>query len=250
MERFKPPPVRAPVAGPLLFLARCLVDLQLLTIARFLKPALRSLPPGNVLDVGCGEAPWAEYLPPACTLTKLDVGHSADFGMAARPDIIRFDGAAIPFSDAVFAATLCVEVLEHARCPEKLLAEISRVLVPGGRLFLTVPWSARAHHLPYDYHRFTRERLKEMLEAAGFAGIEIRERGEELPVLAAKTVVILVQVLAEARPGALWRTLPLLMFFVPLAAVLLPLAHVVLWLRPGRGEDPLGYSVTAVRPDN
>ena len=62
----------------------------------------------------------------------------------------------IPFPDGHFDALLCTEVLEHAVAPEALIAEMHRVLRPGGSLVLTVPFAARVHHIPYDFHRFTR----------------------------------------------------------------------------------------------
>lgn len=46
-------------------------------------------------------------------------------------------GEMLPFADDTFDAVLCYDVLEHVRDPEKTLAEVYRVLKPGG-LFLTV----------------------------------------------------------------------------------------------------------------
>lgn len=56
-EAFKPLAVRPPSSNPRLFAVRCAVDLQLLTLVRFLQPVLARLR-GRVLDVGAGEAPW------------------------------------------------------------------------------------------------------------------------------------------------------------------------------------------------
>src|SRR6185312_16397985 len=41
-------------------------------------------------------------------------------------------GEAIPFSDASFPVVLCCDVLEHVADLEQVIAEISRVLTPGG----------------------------------------------------------------------------------------------------------------------
>ena len=141
-----------PVSSRMLSL-RCLADLQLATIVQMLKPELRRLS-GRVLDVGAGEAPWRQWLPERTSYTGLDVDVAAEFGMSGEiADIVYYDGTTMPFDGGSFSAALCIEVMEHAAEPELLAGEMARVLEPGGKLLLSVPWSAREHHVPYDYHR-------------------------------------------------------------------------------------------------
>ena len=47
----------------------------------------------------------------------------------------------LPFQDASFDCVTCIEVLEHVPVPDRTatIAEISRVLAPGGRLVLRCP---------------------------------------------------------------------------------------------------------------
>lgn len=54
----------------------------------------------------------------------------------------------------------CISVLEHATRPWLLAYNIERVLVPGGTLFVTVPFVWRVHSYPSDYWRFTVEGVK------------------------------------------------------------------------------------------
>lgn len=64
-----------------------------------------------------------------------------------RYPILNVERDALPHADASFDAVLCCEVLEHlARDPSHMLAEIHRVLVPGGRLVLTTPNAKRVHN--------------------------------------------------------------------------------------------------------
>lgn len=246
-EQFKPIPVAAPNAHPIAFALRCLVDVQLATIVKPLRPALAQLR-GRVLDVGAGESPWRDWLPVGTTYQGIDVGHADEFGMAARrKDVLYYDGRSMPLGDRGFDAALCVEVMEHAVSPELLLAEIARVLRPQGRLILTVPWSARRHHVPHDYHRFTRERLQILLSAAGFVNVAIAERGNDIGAIANKLIVLSLR-LARPRPmaRALW-TWPLLALVSPVAAVFLAAFRCSEVLGLGAQEDPLGYFVTAER---
>lgn len=49
----------------------------------------------------------------------------------------------------------CLSVLEHSRAPWALAANLERLLLPGGTLFLSVPFVWRVHQYPGDLWRFT-----------------------------------------------------------------------------------------------
>jgi SAM-dependent methyltransferase len=129
-------------------------------------------------------------------------------------------------------------VLEQA-----LIAEIHRILRPGGSLLVTVPFSARVHHAPQDFHRFTRYRLATMF--AGFDIITIDERGDDFAVLANKLIVICLR-LVRPSIAMVW-SLPLLAVLAPMAIVGLLVAHLSLWLHLGSKADPLGYAIVATK---
>lgn len=224
-----------------------MVDLQLKTIAHYLRPAMAGLG-GKVLDVGAGESPWREWLPPSASYEGIDVGNAEEFGMRpARAGITYYDGRAIPFPDAVFDGAICIEVLEHAQDPGLLMAEVARCLRRGATLLLTVPWSARRHHMPHDYHRFTRERLQGLLEASGFTQIDIVERGTDISAIASKLVVLSMRLApTHGLLRGLW-TMPLFLLMLPMTALFIALAHVAEPLGAGAKEDPLGYFVRAIR---
>lgn len=242
VEDFKPIPVRrgTGLIGSAAFATRLLVDLQLLTCTRFLAPRLGHLT-GEILDVGCGEMPFRSLLGSDVRYTGIDVPAASDFGMTQHADVLPFDGLTIPFPDARFDHVLCTEVLEHAEAPEALVAEMHRVLKPGGTLVMTVPFAARVHHAPYDFHRFTRYRLVQLL--VGFADTHIEERGDDLAVLANKLIVITLR-LARPRPALLllW---PLVLLLAPLSGIALAVAHLSLRFGWGSLMDPLGYGAEA-----
>jgi SAM-dependent methyltransferase len=245
-ESFKPIPVKPPSGNPILFWLRCQVDLQLGSIAKALRPAMAALN-GDILDVGAGESPWREWLPRECTYCGIDIRNSGDYGMSSRPDVVYYDGKTIPFQDGRFDGAICIEVLEHVEDPEQFMTELARVLKPESRLLLTVPWSARRHHIPHDYHRFTRERLQILLERAGFEQLDIRERGNDVAAIASKLVVLTIRLLRPGRIAAMAWSLPLAVVVAPLTIAMVAASHVSTALGLGAREDPLGYFVNAVR---
>ncbi|MBU6407886.1 MAG: methyltransferase domain-containing protein [Alphaproteobacteria bacterium] len=149
----------------------------------------------------------------------------------------------IPFPDATFDYVLCTEVLEHVENPGELIAEMRRVLRPGGLIVATVPFSARVHHAPHDFHRYTRYRLASLVACVGATVIE--ERGDDLATLANKLIVICMR-LARPSRASRWG-LALLVALAPIALLALAVAHASLAFRWGSRADPLGYGVASIK---
>ena len=245
-EQFQPIPVRlnSSIQSTIAFAIRRFVDLQLGTIWTFLRPRLSKLR-GNLLDVGCGEMPYRTCLPPDLSYTGIDVAQADAFAMRASDAVVTFDGVSIPFGNSSFDAILCTEVLEHAAAPEALIAEIERVLKPGGTLLATVPFSARVHYAPHDFHRFTKFALERMF--ASFRNVRIEERGNDIAVVANKLIVVALRMSRPSRWSLVhW---PMLLLLLPLTLAFLLAAHLTLALGFGSKDDPLGYSIVAVKRD-
>lgn len=155
---------------------------------------------GKLLDVGAGQMPWLDWINEDTEYVGLDVEAAESFGMSHSDKITYYDGSAFPFEDNSFDRCICIEVLEHTIDPDLLLSEIYRVLKPGGSVMLTVPWSARRHHTPHDFQRFTLEGLKLKFAKSAFSQVEIADRGTELGVIANKMMVLAVRLLT---PGSL-----------------------------------------------
>jgi SAM-dependent methyltransferase len=237
-EDFKPVPVTMGTGrfARLLFWLRCSVDLQLLTRFRFVLANQNALS-GKVLDVGCGQMPFRSLLADQVEYTGIDIADADSFGMTRSPSIIEFNGRDIPFPDNQFDAILCTEVLEHAEHPESLIAEMLRVLRPGGNLVLTVPFSARVHHLPYDFSRFTNFRLLHLF--APFGDVRVLELGTDMT--ANKIAVATIRQIVPFNPLH-W---PFLLLGLPASLLSLAIAHFSLWLGWGSKQDPLGYGLIA-----
>lgn len=225
------------------FKLRCFADLQLGTIWRFLGPKLSTLR-GNLLDVGCGEMPYRTFLSADVGYVGIDVPQAGAFDMSGNDEVILFDGYKIHFSDLAFDTVLCTEVLEHSPEPAPLIAEIERVLKPGGKLIVTVPFSARVHYAPYDYHRFSKYALARMFRT--FTDVHIEERGNDIAVIANKLIVLAIRMLRPSRYMLLH--VPLILLFLPFCVTFLLIAHAAFILGLGSKDDCLGYSVSARKP--
>jgi SAM-dependent methyltransferase len=161
-QAFHPSPIGM-LVNPFYLARRGLVESM-----RVLAPHLH----GRVLDVGCGQKPYANLL----TISEY-VGVEIDTPENRRLKNADFfyNGRDLPFGDAEFDAVLCNQVLEHVFEPDAFVREINRVLRPGGVLMLTVPFVWDEHEQPVDYARYSSFGLKYLLEKHGFR-IELQRK--------------------------------------------------------------------------
>jgi len=75
---------------------------------------------------------------------------------------VAADAEDLPFPDGVFTRVECDAVLEHVQRPDRVMAEIRRVLAPGGFAHLVTPFCHPFHEYPRDYRRFTLDGLKQL----------------------------------------------------------------------------------------
>jgi SAM-dependent methyltransferase len=165
------------------------ISREIARVAGVLRPA------DCVLDLGSGQAPYADLFPHRRYIT-------ADLFAAAD---VRCDATILPFASRTFDLVLCTEVLEHVPDPDATLQEIRRVLADRGTLILTTPLTWGVHAL-HDYHRWTESGLVRVLARHGFHVDQFRTRGGIFLALGALLLVIPWQVLGEARERSWWQT--------------------------------------------
>jgi SAM-dependent methyltransferase len=88
----------------------------------------------RVLDAGCGEGVLVDEYADRLRIEGLDPNYSSDRVQAGSL-------TALPYDAGTFARALCLDVLEHLTFDEqpRALAELHRVLAPGGELLVSVP---------------------------------------------------------------------------------------------------------------
>ena len=193
---------------------------------------------GTLLDVGCGICPYRHVvLESGCTYVGIDIIDADKFSYN-QPGIVHFDGSRIPLPPGSVDCILCTEVIEHTAEPAVLIAEMHKVLRTAGEALITVPWSARNHYMPYDYHRFTPDQLQKLF--AAFSSVRIQPRGTDLTVICAKIVVVYARCLTHpVRHPIAFLCAFLLLSALPFVIVF---EHLSLLFRWGSDTDPLGYS--------
>lgn len=133
----------------------------------------------SILDVGSGAGQLAhhalKYSDPGTQITCVDLSHrmlcrARQRLKSDRPGYAAADLTELPFADESFDGVTCGYVLEHVPRPEVGLAELARVMRPGGRLMLLATedtfsgaWTSRLWHC----RTYNRRELRALSESMG-----------------------------------------------------------------------------------
>ncbi len=116
-----------------------------------------------LLDLGCGPIDrrgavagiqWAQYI-------------GLDMLPETRPDMVASVDRLGLCAESIDSIN-CLSVLEHVFLPRETIAEMYRVLRPGGCVRVQVPFLLQYHGYPDDYFRYTHSALQRLFEEAGF----------------------------------------------------------------------------------
>jgi ubiquinone/menaquinone biosynthesis C-methylase UbiE len=136
----------------------------------WVKRAAEGLPADAVvLDAGAGAGPY-RYLFDDVTY------ESADFAQLDKRymDLTYVcDLTSIPVEAERFDRIICNQVLEHVPSPGAVLAELHRVLKPGGELWASAPLFYEEHEPPYDFYRYTQFGWNHLATSVGFTVREV-----------------------------------------------------------------------------
>ena len=210
------------------------------------------LAPGSrVLDAGAGACKYRPLFDHCRYETQDFCKYQGPLVKYLQPIDYICDILRIPVADASFDAILCTEVFEHVVDPVAVLGEFSRLLKPGGKLFLTAPTAAYVHMEPYHYYSgFTQYWYEYWLPRRGFSIDKLQSYGGP-----GRFAVVSLQAFytswraAEQNAHGLKR-------LASLAGRMLtkiPIHYVLAWLLPrfdqhlSRDQGCVGHMVTATR---
>ena len=125
----------------------------------------------DIYDLGAGESPYKDFF-----LQHADHYIAVDWANSfhnTKADITANLNHFLPIKPEIADTVISLSVLEHLCEPQNMLNEAFRILKPGGRIFLQVPWQWCIHEAPCDFFRYTPYGLKYILKKAGFEDIDI-----------------------------------------------------------------------------
>jgi SAM-dependent methyltransferase len=128
---------------------------------RFLEKTLATMPlDALILDVGAGRGDFAELF---------NNRHYLSLDVYAYPeiDVVCDLLTSVPLRASSFDVIVLMNVLEHVEHSRELLVVLARLLKPGGRLVMAVPFLLKIHQAPYDFARYTQFALEKLGSEAG-----------------------------------------------------------------------------------
>ncbi|MFL0799718.1 MAG: class I SAM-dependent methyltransferase [Agarilytica sp.] len=124
---------------------------------------------GKALDIGCGIGDMLRARKNTVGVDINDETVAYCKGLGLEAQVMTMDK--LPFEEASFDSAVLDNVLEHIENPKPLLAEVRRVLRPGGVFIVGVP-GARGYQVDPDHKVFyDAERLQATLAEAGFSSL-------------------------------------------------------------------------------
>ena len=156
---------------------------------RLMAAALDLRPEDDLLDVACG---WGEFLAVHASQARhvagIDVSGEkatlarqrlADRIASGTAEVVQGDAAALPWKEGTFSAVTCMDAFAFFPAPERVLAEVLRVLRPGGRMLMQIgmkwPHGPPKHILHPTAHVNVSDEaaVRKLVDDAGFGEISI-----------------------------------------------------------------------------
>jgi SAM-dependent methyltransferase/UDP-N-acetylglucosamine transferase subunit ALG13 len=138
---------------------------------------------GHHLDLGIGDATFVGAVHRRTRLRVVGADPHPGYLAAARRlygdlPLVRVEDR-LPFADAVFDSVTMLDVLEHTTSERTTLAEVCRVLRPGGLVVLTVPAQHAFSLLDPDNAKFRVPRVHRAAYSARFGAETYRARFQD-----------------------------------------------------------------------
>lgn len=172
---------------------------------------------GTLMDFGCGNKPYQSLFTNVSTYIGVDYETEVSKKNQYFSADVHYDGKTIPFENNHFDSVFSSEVMEHIFNPDEILAEINRVLKPGGHFLFTCPFFWQEHEQPFDFARYTSFALKHLMDKHGFEIVSYEKTGSYLECII-QSIVVYLYFMIPHKPKILERVL-FLIFITPLLLV-------------------------------
>jgi SAM-dependent methyltransferase len=167
---------------------------------------------GRLMDFGCGLKPY-ESLFQVTEYIGVDFTGEGETYHQEKVDVF-YDGKTLPFPDNHFDSIFSSEVFEHIFNLPEIMAELRRVLKPGGKILVTCPFAFGEHEIPTDYARYTSFAIKHMFQANGFRIIRYEKTGGSIEAITQLRIVYWnLHILSGLRHIPVVRTIARKVFF-------------------------------------
>jgi SAM-dependent methyltransferase len=144
--------------------------------------ALKLHASGRLLDLGCGKAPlYGLYKDHVTDVMCVDWGNSLHqtTHLDQEADLTQ----PINLPDQAFDTIILSDVLEHIPVPLDLCREIFRLLAPGGKLIMNVPFYYPLHEAPHDFYRYTEFALRRFMASSSMQILYLEPIGGAVEIL-------------------------------------------------------------------
>lgn len=170
-------------------------------------PAVKKFIPKDkaikLLDFGCGKGAFiSEILKinPKLKITGADISNTAIKSLRKKINYLKFvlikENRKLPFKKGEFDFITALDVIEHVYDTEEILKELRRILKPGGKILISVPYHGLIKNLiisllffeinfdPFGPHIrfFTKKSLVKCLEKTGLKPLETGYFGRFYPL--------------------------------------------------------------------
>jgi len=160
------------------FTSRLMADL----IATAYHEMIQAHASGRIADLGCGRVPlygmYADHASEVICVDWPSSAHGSEF-------VDKFADLNLPLDlePDSFDTLIATDVIEHLHSPSTFFSSAKRVLRPGGKLIVGVPFLYWIHEAPHDYHRYTRFALEKLTTDAGLKVLSLEPIGGAPEVL-------------------------------------------------------------------
>jgi len=137
----------------------------------WLYPRISKLLNGRVLDIGCGIGDFLKFRK---NTVGVDVNpETVKYCQEQGHDARLMEVDILPFDSSSFNSVVMDNVLEHIEDPEPILNEVKRVLIDGGCFVIGVPGRKGYASDPDHKVFYSKEKLLDTINGAGFSGGEV-----------------------------------------------------------------------------